>query len=303
MDTVFSPTSSFQKTKKIDKYTMQGPGITDMKGGLLVMLAALKALEQTPWARKIGWEVLINPDEEVGSTGSEHLFVQAAKRCHYGLIFEPAFPDGTVVSQRKGSANMAIVVRGRAAHAGRDFYAGRNAIAALSRFIVEAEKLCSQERGVTVNIGRIEGGGPVNIVPDLAIGHFNIRVDTSNELTRVKEKLEALAVKEGKAEGISLTLHTLAERCPKPFDEPTQTLFQKVRRCAGELDMDFSWKPSGGVCDGNILSSVGLPTIDTLGVIGGNIHTQEEYIHLDSLTERACLTALFLMKFAAEDFT
>jgi len=302
MDTVYPPTSAFQTVEKTDKFTLRGPGVTDMKGGLLIMLKALEAFEKFPEAGKIGWEVLITPNEEVGSQGTDSLFAAAAKRAHYGLIFEPAFPDGDVVSQRKGSATFVIVAKGRAAHAGRDFFDGRNAITSLARFILEAEKLCDQKKGITVNIGHIEGGGPVNIVPDLAIGRLSVRIDTLEDLENLKRDLRLLAEKENLRDGLLVDIYTIAERAPKPFDEKTHRLFKAFKQCAEEIGFELKWRPSGGVCDGNILAGYGLPTIDTLGVVGGNIHTPDEYTFIDSLTERTALTALFLMKFASGDF-
>lgn len=301
MDTVYGSDSSFQTVERIDKNKMRGPGVADMKGGLLIMLKALETLEASPWANNIGWEVLINPDEEVGSSGSEHLFIDAAKRCHVGLIFEPAFSDGALVSARKGSANFTIVSRGRAAHSGRDFHSGRNAITALARVILQADQMNSKDSGITLNIGRIQGGGPVNIVPDLAICGLNVRVETSEQLRDLKSDLRELVKQAGRQDGITMTFHEHSERGPKPFDAQNQALFDTLKECAKKLDISLQWRPSGGVCDGNILSSAGLPNVDTLGAVGGNIHTTDEYILLDSLTERTSLTALYLMKLAAGD--
>ena len=121
MDTVYSPSHPFQKAEDLSENILRGPGVADMKGGLIVMLTALKAFENHPSSKNVGWEILINPDEEIGSIGSEQLFVAAAQRNHLGLIFEPSFADGALVSDRKGSANFSVVAKGLAAHAGRDF--------------------------------------------------------------------------------------------------------------------------------------------------------------------------------------
>ena len=301
MDTVYSASSPFQKVERLDADTMRGPGVADMKGGLLIILKALEALENSPYRGKIGWEVLINPDEEIGSPGSGHLFEESALRNDAGLIFEPALPDGFLVSARKGSANFTVVARGKSAHVGRDFHLGRNAIAALSKFIVKADALTKLEKGLTVCIGNVEGGGPVNIVPDLAICRFNVRMNQVHELISVKKKLKKLIEKENQTDGIKLVLHENIERPPKLFDEKNQALFESMRSCAALLGQNLQWKPTGGVCDGNILSAAGLPTIDTLGALGGNIHTTEEFIKLNSLKDRAALTALFLIKVAAGD--
>src|SRR5690606_15405959 len=134
-------------------------------------------LEESPFKGKIGWQVFINSDEEVGSPGSKNILQQLAPNFDIGMVFEPPFPDGTLVSARKGSANYTIVAKGKAAHAGRDFDKGINAISSIIKFIKKVEKLTSPKLGTTVNIGFIEGGGPINIVPNSALCRFNIRLN------------------------------------------------------------------------------------------------------------------------------
>ena len=243
---------------------------------------------------------MINSDEETGSAGSEPLLIKSAKQNDFGLLFEPSHPDGSLVSTRKGSLNFTVVAKGKAAHAGRDFYQGRSAIFALSRFIINAEELNNPEKEITVNIGRIEGGEAVNIIPDTAVCYGNIRMKNPEDLPMVMEALQIIVSSENQ-EGISLKLYENSARPPKPFDLKQQSLFDAMRTCGNELDMHLQWKPSGGVCDGNILSSAGLPTIDTLGVIGDHIHTAEEYVLLHSLTERTLLTTYFLLKLANQE--
>jgi len=272
-----------------------------MKGGLLVLLTALQALEKSPFSEKIGWKVLITPDEEVGSPGSCQLLVEESKNHQLGLIFEPALPNGSLVSSRKGSINYTLVVQGKASHAGRDFYLGKNAITALAQIAITAEDLTDPHKEITVNIGHIEGGGTVNIVPDQASCLINLRVKDSEDLTMVKDRLKKICKKEGENRGVSITLHEDSERPPKPVDELTQALFDALRSCAFQLGFDLKWEPTGGVCDGNTLAHAGLSTIDTLGVVGGNLHTEEEYVLIPSLVERSLLTAQFLMHFAATE--
>jgi len=177
-DTVYSPGNPFRQVSVLPDGRWSGPGVVDAKGGIVVMLAALHALEASPLAEKIGWEVILNPDEEIGSPGSASLLDEAARRNHLGLLFEPALPDGSLVGERKGSGNFTIVIRGKAAHAGRDFAAGRSAVVALAELIVQA---AVRSGGITLNCGQISGGGAVNIVPDLAIGRFNARVNRKEE--------------------------------------------------------------------------------------------------------------------------
>lgn len=295
MDTVYPSHSPFQKAERLSENIMRGPGVSDMKGGLIVLLTALQAVQRSPFANLFDWEVFINPDEEVGSPGSSPLFFERAKQHTLGLIFEPSYPDGTLVSSRKGSSNWTVVAKGRAAHVGRDFQKGRNALTALAKFLIAAEALTDHAKGISVNVGHIEGGGPVNVVPELAVGRFNVRVTSLEDFNRIQESLKSLANVASKEEGISIELHANENNPPKPFDGKQPALFESLRRCGDQLKMKLDWKASGGACDGSRLYHAGLPNIDTLGVVGGDIHSFNEYIELDSLTKRAQLTALFIM--------
>jgi len=264
---------------------------------LVVMLTALAALERSDLTNQIGWEMLINPDEEIGSPGSAPLFAQAARRNHLGLVFEPALPDGNLVSSRKGSWSAALVVRGKSAHVGRDITAGRNAIHALAAAITAIANLQDLPRGIIVNVGKIEGGGPTNVVPDLAICRFNVRTDAIADYQMVADRLQQI-VENLTADGISAELHWTSACPPKPMDDATARLFDAVADCGKDLGLNLSCRPTGGVCDGNRLAAAGLPTIDTMGVRGGDLHSSSEYVLLDSLVERASLSAMLLLKIA-----
>ena len=299
MDSVYPVDHPFQKAVRVADNILKGPGVTDAKGGLMVMLVALQAFERSPWAEKVGWEVLINPDEEIGSPGSAPLLIQAAKRNHLGLVFEPSLPDGNLVGARKGSGNFTAMARGKAAHAGRNPQLGRNAIDALARFIVGLTSLADSGDAITTNVGYIQGGGPVNVVPDLAECRFNVRVTATDDQRAFEEGLKRLSEEINRTDGISLELHGGFTRPPKPLDAKTLKLLEQVAACGRDLGLSLQWRPTGGACDGNNLAAAGLTTIDSLGVTGGDIHSSEEYILLDSLAERAKLTALLLMKLAA----
>lgn len=298
MDTVYSPSHHFQKVEKIDDNHVRGPGVADLKGGLIIMLKALEAFERSPFAEYLGWEILINPDEEIGSPGSTPLLQRAAKRNQLGLLFEPSFSDGALVSSRKGSATYTIEVRGKAAHAGRDFHLGQNAIYALADLLTQIEKINHTATGTTINVGFIEGGGAVNIVPDFALCRLNIRTQTLAEEQNTQAQLHALIAAKTKSAGMPVELHEETHRPPKPFDATTEKLFEDFKEAAAPLGISLQWRASGGVCDGNTLAAAGLPNIDTLGAVGGNIHTPDEYIVVSSLKERAQLVALYLMQLA-----
>lgn len=300
-DTVFPIDSPFQTVKQAGD-TLIGPGVTDMKGGLLICLQALSALESSPFAEQIGWRLLINSDEEIGSPSSGTFIADAAKECHLGLLFEPSMPDGSFAAARKGSGNYTVIVRGRNAHVGRAFAEGRNALAALAEFIVEAHRQNKHE-DVILNVGKVDGGGPVNVVPDLALCRFNIRVSEPNTLKQVEEHLQNTLDKIGKDHEVEVEWVRHHFRAPKPFTGATLGLFMQIQSCADSLGQETKWKDTGGVCDGNIVAQQGIPVIDTLGARGYGIHTTDETFEIASLTERAQLAAYYLMRLASGELS
>jgi glutamate carboxypeptidase len=300
-DTVFGPSHPFRAVDQLDANTLRGPGVLDAKGGLAVMLIALEALERSGLANPIGWEVLVNPDEELGSPGSAALLAECARRNHVGLVFEPALPGGKLVSARKGSGNFGVVVRGRAAHVGRDFAAGRSAIHAAAEIVTKLAALNDAQPGVIANVGRVDGGGPTNVVAELAIVRFNLRVDDEAARIGALAAVEALLTDANQRDGIRATLHGSILSPPKPLDARTEHLLHTIRRCGTAIDLAIDWAPTGGVCDGNKLAAAGLPTVDSLGPRGGGMHSDEEFVLIDSLVERAKLAALLLLTLATDD--
>ncbi len=295
-DTVYPVESGFLNTRLIDANTLNGPGVADMKGGIAVMLAALEALEAAPFASSIGYEILLNPDEEIGSPGSSSLFKKLSKNCRAAMLFEPAFSDESLAGARKGSANYTILVRGKSAHAGRDFFSGKSAVATLSKLLVSIHALNHPEKKTTINLGYIYGGGPVNIVPDLALCRLNIRAATGKEMELTETRLSEMIRNLAREHQVECQMFLESKRPPKPFDKQTEKLFKDFEECGNALGQKISWRPTGGACDGNTIAAEGIPTIDSLGAVGGNIHTEDEYLLVDSLTKRAKLTALYLIR-------
>ena len=297
MDTVFGETHDFQQTRWLEDGVLNGPGVADMKGGIAVMLAALKAVEASEVAERIGYEVIINSDEEVGSLGSAPLIAQAARGKRAALTYEPsALPDGTLAGARPGSGNYSLVVRGRSAHAGRNPEDGRNAVLAAADLALRLEKL--KRDGLSVNPGRIDGGGPSNVVPDLAVLRVNLRPRTP-EIEAEAERLIDEAVAAVAAErDIQIEVHGGFGRPPKPMTAEAERLFELVKMAGADLGQAIGWQPSGGVCDGNNIAACGVPVVDTMGVRGGKIHSMEEFLISESLGERAALSALTILRIA-----
>ncbi len=152
---------------------------------------------------------------------------------------------------------------------------------------------------LTVNVGLVQGGSSVNAVPDLAIGRFNVRITEPGQEVAIGQQLRQVIAPFQKRDGITVSLHGRFLAMPKLVTPAIQTLMNHVTACGHELGLDLAWRPTGGVCDGNRLAAAGLPTIDSLGVRGGNLHSDQEFVQLDSIVERAKLSALLLMKLGA----
>jgi glutamate carboxypeptidase len=297
MDTVFAADHPFQQTQWLEDGALNGPGVADMKGGLAVMLAALGAVERSPAADRFGYEVVINSDEEVGSPASAALLARAAQGKRAALTYEPAaLPDGTLAGARPGSGNFAFVVRGRSAHAGRNPEDGRNALLAAADLALRLDTL--RREGLSVNPSRIEGGSPSNVVPDLAILRVNLRPRDPAIEAAAKQAVASAVDAVAAERDVRIELTGGFGRPPKPLTAAAEKLFGLVKQAGTDLGQQIAWQPSGGVCDGNNIAACGVPVVDTMGVRGGKIHSAEEFLIVDSLAERAALSALTILRLA-----
>lgn len=297
MDTVFAADHPFQDVFWRETGVLGGPGVADMKSGVSIMLAALRAVETSPLAERLGYEVVINSDEEVGSAGSAALIAQAAQGKKAALTYEPsALPDGTLAGARPGSGNFSLIVIGRAAHAGRNPEEGRNALlaaAALALRLAEA-----RYSGLKINPAKIDGGGPNNVVPDHAVLRVNLRPATAADEARAKAVIDAAVWAIASEHDVTIHVHGGFGRPPKPLDQAATRLFELVKRCGADLGQVISWRDTGGVCDGNNIAACGVPVVDTMGARGGSIHSDQEFLIVDSLIERAQLSALTMLRLA-----
>jgi glutamate carboxypeptidase len=299
-DTVFGADHPFQQLRWLEPGVLNGPGVADMKGGIAVMLAALCALEASPYAADLGYEVVLNADEEVSSPGSAPLLAECAQRVDAALTFEPALPDGTLAGARPGSGNFAIHLAGRAAHAGREPEKGRNAVVAAADLALRLAALVAPD--LKVNVARIDGGGPNNIVPDSAVVRVNMRPATAQAEARALAALDTAIASVAAAHEVEAHRHGHFARPPKPLDDNQRRLFELVKAVGADLGLGIGWRDAGGVCDGNNLAATGLAVVDTMGVRGGAIHSAHEYLITESLEERARLAALTLMRIAQQGF-
>ncbi|WP_137681428.1 hydrolase [Aurantiacibacter suaedae] len=298
MDTVYPAEHPFQELTWLDDDTLNGPGTADMKAGIAVILEALTAFETSDIAQSVGYDVMINSDEETGSLSSAALIAELAAGKAAALTYEPsALPDGTLAHARGGSGNYAVVFKGRSAHAGRNPEDGRNALVAAADFALALKRM--QHDDLPINPAKIDGGSANNVVPDHAVLRFNIRPKTTSAADNFTHQVNDLVDTIAKDHDVEVSLTGGISRPPKPVDARAAKLFDLVKQAGADLGQTIGWQPSGGVCDGNNIAACGVPVVDTMGVRGGRIHSIEEFMIVSSLTERARLSALVLHRLAS----
>lgn len=297
MDTVFGADHPFQTLTWLEEGRLNGPGVADMKGGLAILLAALTAFEASPLAPLLGYDVLINSDEEIGSPSSAALIAGLAGGKYAALTYEPALADGTMAGARAGSGNFSIIVTGISAHAGRNPQDGRNALLAAADIALRLAD-GAQAIGLPCNPAKIDGGGPNNIVPDKAILRVNFRPRDTAMQAAALALIERATTQAAALHDVLTHVHGGFNRPPKPMDAKASSLFALVRQAGADLGLPVGWRDTGGVCDGNNIAACGVPVVDTMGARGGAIHSSDEFLLTDSLPERARLSALVLARLA-----
>lgn len=295
LDTVHPPDGDFQVlTKMADGRNVTGPGAVDMKGGILITVAALEALHAE--GNEVNWTFILTSDEETGSFQSEAVLREEAAKHDVGLVMEPALADGSLAIERMGSGQFKIEVFGRSAHVGREFERGISAVVKLGEVLTSLGLMADAKRGLIVNVGPLKGGSATNVVPDYAAVWGNVRYRDEAGGEELGAMIDALAT-----EGESLprvVVHRHWNRPAKPINDAVRALAERAQRTATDLGQQLPFASTGGVCDGNILQSAGLPCIDTLGVRGGNLHRTDEFVEIASLVERAQLMAVLVMRLA-----
>jgi glutamate carboxypeptidase len=296
LDTVHDPRGDFQRLEPRGDGAMIGPGCADMKGGVEVMLSALEALEAEGVA--VAWTVVLVGDEESGSFGSAATIARVAAEHDRAFVVEPAAGAGDLVVARPGSGQFMIEAFGRAAHAGRDFTKGVSAVQALARAVLGAGALADAAAGRLVNVGPLEGGAATNIVPDRARAWGNLRYRDEADGRALGAALDALAMG-GEGDVPSVRLTRLHNRPAKPCTESVRALGERAQAVAADLGLQVGLASTGGVSDANLIQHAGPPTLDGLGVRGGNLHRTDEFMWPESLAERAALLAVLLARESA----
>ncbi|GAB3063923.1 M20 family metallopeptidase [Salinicoccus sesuvii] len=262
-----------------------GPGILDMKGGLVQTIWALKAIKDLYLPLNKSIVFLCTSDEEVGSPTSEALITKEASNSTAVLVTEP--PEAktkALKSGRKGSSRYYVDIHGRAAHSGNNHEDGINAIREAAQHIVDLESMTDYDKGTTINVGSIEGGGKLNVIPDHARFGVNVRVETEEEQSRIDDYMKHLF---SYTEGIEIEVSGGVNRPPMVKDENTITLLAHAQEAADEIGIgEIKDAFVGGGSDANFTANLGVPTLDGLGAVGLGIHAHNEHIIADEIPER-----------------
>jgi glutamate carboxypeptidase len=270
---------------------LYGPGVFDMKGGLVQMLFALRALRELSLAVPATPVVFVASDEEIGSSDSTGSLTRLARTAVRAFVLEPAFgPSGKLKTERKGAGQFTLAVTGRAAHAGVSPEEGVSAILELSHQIQRLFALNDPERGITVNVGAIDGGVRPNVVAPTATATIDVRVRTEEDGRWVEAALGSLSPVQ---EGASIQVAGSFGRPPMARTARNRALWLEAERIGAELGLSLAEERVGGASDGN-LTSLYTATLDGLGPVGDGAHAEHEHVEIARLPERAALLALLL---------
>jgi glutamate carboxypeptidase len=268
-----------------------GPGVFDMKAGITILLASLRALRDLSWGTRRPVTILLTCDEEVGSRTSRRLVEEAAQRAAVALVLEPPLPGGIVKTGRKGIATFGLRAIGRASHAGLDPRRGINAIVELAHQILEIHALNDDTRGVTTSVGLVQGGVALNVVPAEAEAKIDARFWLPEDGARLVESIRGLAPA---LPGAKLEVRGGINRPAMPRSPENLALFEKAKEQAHWLGIDLREEAVGGGSDGNFTAALGVPTLDGLGVDGDGAHAEHEHILRADLAPRAALLTQLL---------
>lgn len=284
LDTVFPEGTVAQRPFSQDGVRAMGPGVSDMKSGLLNILWAIRELAPEHQQR-LSIAVAMNPDEETGSVYSHQWIGELAKRARVVLVCEAARADGSLVKARKGMAGYHLHFSGVAAHAGNEPEKGRSAITALAHGILAINALGDSQRGTTLNVGTIKGGDVANVVAAHAVAELDVRFWENDEYQRIDQQLRALC-QHGFLDGVTTTITPVNHKPAMAPSEDSAALMTLVERSGQEEGVEIRWQAVGGGSDANHTAALGIPTLDGFGPIGAGFHSPAEYLEVDSIEPR-----------------
>jgi glutamate carboxypeptidase len=288
-DTVWPKGTLARMPFRIQGGRAYGPGVLDMKSGIVLVIAAVRALQALGAEPASPVRLFLNPEEEAGSEAFRREIERESKGSRSVLVLEPA-QDGALKTARKGVGEFRLTVQGRSAHAGINPAAGINAIGELARQILKIEKLAQPRRGLTLNVGVIEGGTRSNVVPELARATVDVRIPRAGDQARIEEKMFAL-----KAVHPGALLRVEGGINRPPMERAmTADLFGKAKILASQLGFEVKDAATGGGSDGNFSAALGIPTLDGLGGVGDGAHALHEHVIIRELPRRAALLAALL---------
>ncbi len=294
-DTVFEAGTAAERPFRIDGDRALGPGVSDMKGGLLIGFFALEALREAGFDGLGQVTYICNPDEEIGSPFSRAFIKEAAAEADVALVLEGARENGDIVSSRKGVTDYLIEIVGRAAHAGVEPERGRSAILEAAHKVIALQALNDRWPGVTVNAGVISGGSRPNVVAERCSIHVDVRSPNEAALVEAEAEVELIA----QAHTVpDVTASVTAGRWHRPMEKKNggARLAELAMTVAGELGLELRDAATGGASDANTTSAAGVPTLDGLGPVGGDDHGPQEWIDLRSVVPRIALFAGILSR-------
>jgi glutamate carboxypeptidase len=294
MDTVYDIGTLRQRPLRVEDGKLFGPGTLDMKASIAMLFSALRQLQKSGLWPQRPITTVFTSDEEIGSNTSRSLIEKLAAQAALTLCLEAALPDGSLKTARKGTGDIEIVTRGKAAHAGVDHKKGRNAIEELAYHILSVQRLTDYERGTTVSVGKVSGGSRTNVVPDEARAMVDIRVADPEEAERIQEWVHSL---KPVLEGTSVSARLRLDRPPMMRDATMVATFQKVCAIASQLGIKLSEGSTGGGSDANFVAALGVPVMDGLGAMGDGAHSEGEYVWMNSLPERTALLTAILTEY------
>ncbi len=299
IDTVFSEGEAarrpFKVTRSAGKTIATGPGVLDMKSGVLIGMYGLRLLIEVQEANYQSATFICNSDEEIGSPGSRPLIRELARQADAVLVFEPGRAEETVVSSRRGCGQYRVEVQGLSAHAGVEPQRGRNAILELSYQVQKMQALNGTVAGTTLSVGIIRGGERTNVVPDYAYFDMDVRA-SDQKAARALEAAMRQVTTQNKLQGTTITLSGSILCQPFERNQTNERLVQLVREAGSALGLKIQDVGSGGASDANTTAAMGIPTLDGLGAGGGLAHNPGEFIELDYLPTRIALVSGLIRK-------